>query len=493
VPLSEHRQSNVSSKTTKPEDSAEHKNSVSSLASVLSPIVRSRVKSNSSVKSKQNINNTSDVNNFVRSGTPWYLGYNNQTDPTGDRPFAIIPRYGAQGTIQMLSYDCQSIPAKQCQNLDFLNKPSTVNEYSTALKKESPSLWPGDSAYVSGTKLVFRNTRGATASSGVTFSTPGLTTYDERVLRADEVYQAGITELGVCYKDEKQEMNRQLTSLKKRTAIIAQNRLQTIQDFFPPVSTNKAVNLKSLLSCSIIHASSSSISSVLTRNEMDSKSLIEFQMRRFQLRWKYIRVFNTVMQRQRFHQPLKHNLDRIMKLGIDLSLNNLHPFELTRLQFSDLILSEYPDMISQECGRLYSSFDPGRSDSIDIRDLIATLRALRVPNPSKGILLDLFDTYDVNQEGELYLYLIKKIFNVFADSTQDEELMNSLIHSALVDLSQEECEDAYSSMTRGTSLFKDHDRISLSKFKELINNSAPLLHTFGTMVKVQKRNFANGQ
>ncbi|CAK4610651.1 unnamed protein product [Aphanomyces euteiches] len=133
------------------------------------------------------------------------------------------------------------------------------------------------------------------------------------------------------------------------------------------------------------------------------------------------------IRRSVFNRPLLQELglllERIVDRGIRHKLAN--PFIFTRDQCRELFAREYPPFGLTNFNLMYSSFDPMHLDQLDIRDVIATLKGLRISNSRsiKDILVTELIAMYANDTLVLVSH-VQRVFALFCSSTEDEEALD---------------------------------------------------------------------
>lgn len=399
-----------------------------------------------------------ELHSSTRTVTPWYVGYRNSTASTPHSPLAKAQRYGAQSTIQLLAVRSNSPPANlnRCQSLDFLDTSYHPDHYESPLK-ESPSLWPKESAHPTGGKLDFRITR-ANVAQPKPKAQPVLKVAVPR-RQNDE-----LKHLEKAWEKERLDRRKEMKKTTIHLKEVFEKRKKERLEF--AVRARHKADTKPLHDYTLIHTPNKQ---VLRR---ETERIDEFKERRFELKWKYHARFNEILRQKSSRQPILRVIDKIISLALEKSVDNINPYELNRDQFVSLLMNEYTSMTVTEASRLYSAYDPERQDRVDAREFVATLKALRLQGSMKSVLLELFTTFDVTSKGHLYYALVKKIFILACDSIQEEAKIIAL------------ADTAFESETRRP---KDHDVISRNEFKALVMGKSPLVQAFTESLKKHKK------
>ncbi|EQC25004.1 hypothetical protein SDRG_17105 [Saprolegnia diclina VS20] len=356
--------------------------------------------------------------------TPWYVGRNNVPDvPTCDLA-AKTKRYGARGTIQLLAQETTAgtVPPLTTTKynapspLKVLGKFHTENAFAPKLTG-SPAMWPEDAAFVTGPKLAFHNTHLAT-SSGVSPKKSVLTEpvlADEHLKRVDRATEKQVDVLKAALELEQEQGQEQLRLGRENLQKMLRKKQRELRRH-PNVHHDK-VPAKALREITLIKSLGPPRIAPIETKLVQSK---------YQLRWKTIFFLIDSIRRSVFNRPMLQELalllDKITEWGVRHAVAN--PFEMTRDQCRELFMKEYPSFGVPNFNLMYSSFDPTHTDVVDMRDIIGTVKALRITNSNstgstmKDIVLDLIAMYA--NEGVVPARIIEKVLTMYCGSIDDE-------------------------------------------------------------------------
>ncbi|TMW69284.1 hypothetical protein Poli38472_001440 [Pythium oligandrum] len=310
---------------------------------------------------------------------PWYKGYSPHHKAPSCSVDAKVRRYGAFGTIKMLASETTAGTAPPfklhvSQSLDAIAYKDAPDAWSPGLHG-SPSTWPEDSTHPQGSKLVADKMircpspehRFPTHCVGRMSPKPE----DKHYERMQEIHTHDARALEEALDEEKARRRREIEYNKQKLA----HWHASLQ--FEPLS-NKIDHpfVK-------VHAQRAKEWTILDHPEHSSTSVYNSHVaklteQRFTLRWQSITALLDVMKRTPCRRPVLQDIEKLYGLAHELSLKNLTPLLLNRQQFWELMQKEYPLLDLTTANRLYSSYDCQMDDKLDIRVLLATIRALRV-------------------------------------------------------------------------------------------------------------------
>lgn len=469
----------------------------------------------------------------------WYFGYQNRTFSAPANQLSMVRRYGAQGTVKILAVEKQVTPPEkktkkderaqlenaQCSTTAFLSPPVTENAYVPPLRA-TPSLWPESSAYVTGTTLHFRTTRSMAkhSHSNVHSNHPRATTYENSHCRGQltnnvnhpnpnpnpnprladshlqklakherEQSQALEAALTLEHHEKREKMKHALARVK-----IERARRKTSREYVDPASFCKA-HVRVLVDASLLEQNHSGSlwsnqhnvlpfgENVKNRNNLTQDLTLDMSQRKYVLKWTALQSLDVILrQRARDRSSVHEILHRILALALDWSLAcNTGPYVLTREAFSQMWAREFPTASPRDVQCLYSSFDFRRTDRLDIRLLILTLRVLkgyRSPDLmeifswfQESLVTTTTDESDSDLDSEagpsLTLMHIREIVTCcVASPTQEAEILAFL-----------------APLSRSDSRLSPH-RIPISRpsFQTLVNTTPALSRTFEEQVQARK-------
>ncbi|OQS02277.1 hypothetical protein THRCLA_05336 [Thraustotheca clavata] len=390
---------------------------------------------------------------------PWYLGQNNTIETPSCNLPAKMKRYGARGTIQLLSHDTIAGTVPTLTSIKY-NKPSPLKELGKVQKLNAwspklhgtPTLWPEEAAFVNGPKITFRNTHHAT-KSGVS---PKKSILTEPVL-ADEHFK------------QQQAAKANLQASRDKLEKMLRKKQQYLQSH-PNIHHDK-VPAKALKEITLIQSfESPHVSSIETK-------LVQCK---YELRWKTIFLLIDSIRRSAFNRPILQELTLVLEKVSDWGIrhNLCNPFEMTRDQCRDLFMREYPGFGVANFNLMYSSFDPTHLDIVDVRDIIATVKALRLSNGSaavgttiKDVVYDLIAMYA--NESTVQTKCIEKVLELYCGSLEDE----AKIHNKLMAL--------YDSQYR--SFRNPKAQVHLEDVHAFLSNQPEFVALFSDMLRQRRR------
>lgn len=384
----------------------------------------------------------------------WYYGSSNAGVPSGNVS-AIIKRYGAKSAYKMLSCDERGAGR--------IREARAENEYVESLD-QTPSLWPQNAAYSNGTKLNFRMTRASVAYIPQATSPVKVM----KNVRKDTYRMQGgkseINDLKAAIAIEKRKTNFAHQEVKQKIAEESAARME---------NTVKLNGLQ-LYKCKPNFSCASSIlwtDKVKVSADRMYRQIDDHNLRKFELKWKCMAVFNAMLTRQSVRQPLSQIIDRIMQQVFDLTVNNFNRFLVNREQFSTILSMHYPNLEQQHISRTYSSFDPGQTNQLDIRHFLATLRLLRSLSSTRKCLKDNFDLYDADDCGSIHYEQIVHLLTLCCSSLDEETFITSKVHQAF---------------QQALPKLHDHCTIPYAVFTKTLDEHPDLVATFEKYVEHHK-------
>ncbi|CAK4123100.1 unnamed protein product [Aphanomyces euteiches] len=348
---------------------------------------------------------------------PWYMGHNNVPDGPTCTLKAKMKRYGARGTVQLAAVDtvAGTVPAlhktrtHKFNSLDDLAKLQHPDPWSPTLHG-SPASWSQELA--SADRPLHQSCSLKGFKSPIKFNTS--LDSDTCAQRMNEKARHETQALAkALIRDETVEREKYLESkavleemLEKKRILMSQNVHQA------------KVPAKALMDMTLIKTTGP------PRVAPISTKLCECK---YDLRWKTMGLLSDAIRRSVFNRPLLQELglllERIVDRGIRHKLAN--PFIFTRDQCRELFAREYPPFGLTNFNLMYSSFDPMHLDQLDIRDVIATLKGLRISNSRsiKDILVTELIAMYANETLVLVSH-VQRVFALFCSSTEDEEALD---------------------------------------------------------------------
>ncbi|OQR84600.1 hypothetical protein ACHHYP_13185 [Achlya hypogyna] len=355
---------------------------------------------------------------------PWYVGRNNVIEgPTCDLP-SKTKRYGARGTIQLLARETVAGTVPPLTHTQY-NAPSPLKELGKFHKTNAfspklhgtPTLWPEHAAFVQGPKLTFQNTHQATAS-GVTVKKSFLTEpvpADDHLLRVDRAIDKQVSYLKTALAQEHDAEKDNLRASREKLGKMLRKKQRDLARH--PAIHHDKVPAKALKEITLIKSLGPPRVAPIETKLVQCK---------YDLRWKTIFYLIDSIRRSAFNRPMLQELGLLLEKITDWGTRHrlVNPFEMTRDQCRELIMKEYPSFGLSNFNLMYSSFDPTHTDVVDMRDIIGTVKALRITNSNsagstiKDIVFDLVSMYA--NEQIVHARVVGKVFEMYCGSLEDE-------------------------------------------------------------------------
>lgn len=327
---------------------------------------------------------------------PWYNTSNHPSNSACVTMDAKVRRYGAYGIVKMLAHDTYAATSppyklRESQSLDSLAPQNLPSAWSSPLRG-SPTLWPQDATYANGSTLPTKMLRCPSPVARFPTHSVGEVPPDERLERAKVVHKRDIRELETKFDAEKQARLHEIET--NRAAL---EKWQQELDFKPLSSKmdHPIVRIKgkrAVKQMTILHTPQYSPESKF------HDQVQQISENKFALRWRNMAILLDVMRRTPCRRPVLQDIDKLFLLAYEFAFKNANPLAISRQQFWALLQKEYPDVEIRHANRLFSSYDVGMRDAMDIRVFLGTIRALRV---QQGTPLDLlcasFHDFDVTK------------------------------------------------------------------------------------------------
>lgn len=329
---------------------------------------------------------------------PWYKGCSSNHKLPSCTLDAKVRRYGACGTIKMMASEtCAGTAPQFClresQSLDLIAFKNEPSAWSPSLRG-SPTLWPEDSNYATGSKL---GSSAMTRCPSPDFRFPthsvGKVEEDVHFKRTKAIHAQDTNVLEQALESEKE--------LRRQEIEYNRSKLDAWKDslHFEPLSRKMdhpfvKLNAKRAQQVTIVHTPEYSPASNYNTHV---QRLTE---KRFPLRWRNMAILLDVMRRTSCRRPVLQDIEKLFALAHELAYRNANPFELSRQQYWDVMQKEYPGVEARHANRLFSSYDYRMEDRIDIRVFLGTVRALRVQQGTPIEILCLsFQDFDTTKRG----------------------------------------------------------------------------------------------
>ncbi|KAF0738234.1 hypothetical protein AaE_008878, partial [Aphanomyces astaci] len=378
---------------------------------------------------------------------PWYMGHNNVATGPACTLQAKTKRYGARGAVQLTAAAtvAGTVPALHrtklhpttslgagLQDLARFQHPDT---WSPTLNG-SPTMWSEEAAFVYGAPLAFHNTRQPHLQSTSKTKVP-LRPADDHALHVNAKTRAELRQLHASLLQEQAVERTKCAASREILDDVMEEQQQRIK-----LSQHHAkVPAKAMKDWTLVPTTGPPRVAAISTKLMQCK---------YELRWKtvgYVSYCKTIsrsprpciymfllvdaMRRSVFNRPLLQELalllERIADHGTRHQRSN--PYELTRDQCTsrDLFAKEYPAFGVANFNLMYSSFDPTHTDHLDMRDVISTLKALRMSNANtrassmKDVVMELIGMYA--NASAVYVYHVQRVLCSFCGSTDDEDAL----------------------------------------------------------------------
>ncbi|GLE02093.1 hypothetical protein PINS_up010931 [Pythium insidiosum] len=361
---------------------------------------------------------------------PWYKGYSSTSKAPSGTVDSKVRRYGAYGTIKMLASETAAGTAPPfvlhaSQSLNALAEHDRPDPWSPTLAG-SPSTWPEDANHPHGAPL--RSTQRMLRCSSPDFRFPTHCVGHEAPDAGDAHYERmrvahsqDARALELALDDEKARRRQEIRYNQEKLAHWKESLhfepLSSKMDHaFVKVSTKRAREL------TILHTPEFSSAS---RFQEQTAKLTE---KRFELRWHNMALLLDVMRRTPCRRPVLQDIEKLLGLAYEMSLKNVHAFELSRQQFWELLQREYGAVELQCVNRLFSSYDCSMEDRIDMRLFLGTVRALRVQQgtPLEILALCLQDFDKTKQQVVTSVATFLTVTTMCCASDEEEQEMDAL-------------------------------------------------------------------
>lgn len=315
---------------------------------------------------------------------PWYQGYSSHYSMPAGTIDAKTRRYGAYGTSKLRASEtvagtAPTFELHASQSLDaiaFKNEPSA---WSPQLHG-SPCLWPEDTTYGHGSPLPTKMIRCPSPERRFPTHAVGLDAKaDAHLERTKAVHMQDTHELERSLEQEK-VLRRQEIAFNAAKLADWQARLQ-----FEPLSSKLGhpfVKVKATRAKAVTIVQTPEYSPLGRFTDQVEK----LSATKFTLRWRNLAILLDVMRRTPCRRPVLQDIEKLLAMACEIGFRNARAWELSRQQFVDLMLKEYPLMQRRHLNRLFSSYDVSMDDRMDMRVLLGTVRALRV---QQGSLLEI--------------------------------------------------------------------------------------------------------
>lgn len=315
---------------------------------------------------------------------PWYQGYSSHYSMPAGTIDAKTRRYGAFGTSKLRASEtvagtAPTFELHASQSLDsiaFKNEPSA---WSPQLNG-SPCLWPEDTTYGHDSPLPTKMIRCPLPDHRFPTHAVGLDAQaDAHLERTKAVHLQDTRELERSLEQEK-ELRRQEIVFNAAKLADWQARLH-----FEPLSSKLGhpfVKVKATRAKALTIVQTPGYSPLMRFSDQVEK----LSTTKFTLRWRNMAILLDVMRRTPCRRPVLQDIEKLLAMACEIGFRNAHAWDLSRQQFVDLMLKEYPLMQRRHLNRLFSSYDVSMDDRMDMRVLLGTVRALRV---QQGSLLEI--------------------------------------------------------------------------------------------------------
>ncbi|KAF0683954.1 Aste57867_24035 [Aphanomyces stellatus] len=350
---------------------------------------------------------------------PWYVGHNNAADGPVCSLQAKAKRYGARGAVQLAAVDTVAgtvpplHPTRQhaFEGLDNLGKFQHPNTWSPTLAG-SPTLWSEEAAYVYGAPLAFHNTRKPHVEPAAKSKLP-LRSDDDHAARLNGKLHAELAALEATLAHDQDQARATFAATRETLeAVMAQQRIKLSRH----VHAAK-VPARAMKDMTLVQTTGPPRVAAISAKLLHCK---------FDLRWKTMFHLADAMRRTATNRPILQELALLLARIVESGTRHqrANPYELTRDQCRELFAKEYPAFGLENFNLMYSSFDPTHTDHLDMRDVVATLRALRMSNANtransmKDVVLDLVGLYA--NEALVHVYHVQRVLALFCGSTDDE-------------------------------------------------------------------------
>lgn len=326
---------------------------------------------------------------------PWYNTSNHPSNSSCVTMDAKVRRYGAYGIVKMLAHDTYAATSppyklRESQSLESLAPQNPPNAWSPPLRGSS-TLWPQDATYVNGSRLPTKMSCCLSPAARFPSHSVGEVPADERLERAKAVHKRDVRELEAKFDAEKQARQQEIEGNR-----IALEKWQQNLDFEPLPSKmdHPIIRIKgkrAVKQMTTLHTPQYSPESKF------HDQVQQVRENKFALRWRNMAILLDVMWRTPCRRPVLQDIEKLFVLAYEFAFKNADPLAISRQQFWAL-LQKYPDVEIRYANRLFSSYDVGMCDAMDIRVFLGTIRALRV---QQGTPLDLlcasFRDFDVTK------------------------------------------------------------------------------------------------
>ncbi|RHY97578.1 hypothetical protein DYB31_009121 [Aphanomyces astaci] len=347
---------------------------------------------------------------------PWYMGHNNVATGPACTLQAKTKRYGARGAVQLTAAAtvAGTVPALHrtklhpttslgagLQDLARFQHPDT---WSPTLNG-SPTMWSEEAAFVYGAPLAFHNTRQPHLQSTSKTKVP-LRPADDHALHVNAKTRAELRQLhasllqGTTSNDDVSNYSStwEVEQAVERTKCAASREIlddvmEEQQQRIKLSQHHAKVPAKAMKDWTLVPTTGPPRVAAISTKLMQCK---------YELRWK------TVVHNPGFVFP--------MRLMVCLSHAG-----------RDLFAKEYPAFGVANFNLMYSSFDPTHTDHLDMRDVISTLKALRMSNANtrassmKDVVMELIGMYA--NASSVYVYHVQRVLCSFCGSTDDEDAL----------------------------------------------------------------------
>ncbi|ETV96133.1 hypothetical protein H310_10766 [Aphanomyces invadans] len=359
---------------------------------------------------------------------PWYMGHNNVGTGPACTLHAKTKRYGARGAVQLSAAEtvAGTVPTMHPTKLHpspslesglaNLAKFQHPNTWSPTLRG-SPTMWSEEAAFVYGASLSFHNTRQPHVHPASKVKVQ-LRDVDPDALRVNEKTKAELKALESALLQEQQAERAKCAATRD---VLDDVREQQRVELSKHVHHAK-VPAKAMKEMTLIKTAGPARVAAISTKLMQCK---------YDLRWRTMFVLIDAMRRSVFNRPLLQELslllERIAEQGTRQKRAN--PFELSRDQCRELFAKEYPAFGESNVNLMYSSFDPTHTDCLDMRDVISTVKALRMSNANtrassmKDVVMELLAMYAA--ASTVYVFHVLRVLCLFCTSTDDED---ALVH-----------------------------------------------------------------